>query len=49
MAAEYDINHRKGEVLIHRSVQQRWEWDSGYRPKNLEEYIKKNGWPALEG
>lgn len=43
------INHRKGKVLIHKSVKERWEQDPKYRPENLRKYIKKNGWPTLEG
>jgi uncharacterized protein (DUF2235 family) len=39
------IDHGKGEVLIHNSVKARWDADSSYRPKNLAEYIQKNGWP----
>lgn len=41
-----DIDHGKGEVLIHRSVRQRWDQNPKYRPKNLSEYIEKNGWPT---
>lgn len=43
------INHRRGEVLIHRSVKQRWDQDPSYRPENLKAYINKNGnrWPTL--
>jgi uncharacterized protein (DUF2235 family) len=40
-----DIDHGKGEVLIHRSVRQRWDQNPKYRPKNLAEYIENNGWP----
>lgn len=40
------INHGHGPVLIHRSVQQRWQQDAGYRPKNLEAYLDEHGWPA---
>jgi uncharacterized protein (DUF2235 family) len=32
-------------VRIHASVKERWESDSGYRPKNLRTYIAANGWP----
>ncbi len=39
------IDHGKGEILIHKSVKIRWEDDSGYRPHNLKEYLKKNDWP----
>ncbi len=38
------IDHGKGQVLLHSSVKARWDNDSDYRPENLEEYIKKNGW-----
>jgi len=40
------IDHGKGEVLLHRSVKQRWDKDRNYRPKNLVEYIQRSGWPA---
>jgi len=40
------IDHRKGEVLIHESVKQRWDSDTKYRPRNLERYLDKHGWPA---
>ncbi len=40
------IGHGKGEVLIHRSVKERWDNDGDYRPENLVEYINKNGWPS---
>jgi len=39
------ISHGKGEVLIHKSVKERWEQDQKYRPKNLVEYINSHGWP----
>jgi len=38
------IDHGKGPVLIHPSVKARWDNDPEYRPKNLVEYIDKNGW-----
>ena len=43
------IDHGKGEVLIHRSVQQRYEADRKYRPKNLVQFLEANGgaWPRL--
>jgi uncharacterized protein (DUF2235 family) len=41
-----DIDHGKGEVLIHKSVKQRWDSDAGYRPRNLMEYIDAHGWPV---
>jgi len=40
------LDHGRGDVLIHRSVRQRWERDSGYRPKNLAAYLDARGWPA---
>lgn len=36
------IDHQKGPVLIHRSVQERWDTDRSYRPNNLKEYIGKH-------
>ncbi|MFH2002280.1 MAG: DUF2235 domain-containing protein [Planctomycetota bacterium] len=39
------IDHQKSEILIHRSVRERWDQDGKYRPKNLEEYIDEFGWP----
>lgn len=42
------IMHR-GEVVIHKSVKQRWEQDPKYRPKNLVGYVDKNGWGTLAG
>jgi uncharacterized protein (DUF2235 family) len=39
------IDHGNGEVLVHRSVKQRWDQDAAYRPKNLVEYVR-DGWPA---
>ncbi|MEX2488736.1 MAG: DUF2235 domain-containing protein [Pseudomonadales bacterium] len=41
-----DIDHHKGEVLIHQSVKERWEQDTNYRPRNLKEYIETKGWPS---
>ncbi len=41
------IDHGKGAVLMHRSVQQRWEQDQKYRPKNLVQYLDAHGWPTL--
>ena len=38
------IDHGQGPVWIHRSVQQRWETDSSYRPKNLKTFIGQQGW-----
>lgn len=39
------IDHGKGDVLIHRSVRERWDDDEKYRPKNLREYVEVKGWP----
>ncbi len=39
------INHGKGDILIHRSVKQRWDQDDRYRPDNLEDFVKQ-GWPT---
>ena len=36
------IDHGKGPVLIHRSVQKRWDNDRRYRPDNLKEYTAKH-------
>ena len=36
------INYRKGKVLIHESVKQRWEDDTTYRPENLKKYIERH-------
>lgn len=45
------IDHGKGEVLMHKSVKERWEADTNYRPKNLKAYFKANNnvWPKLVG
>lgn len=42
------VAHGKGEVLIHASVKQRWDANSEYRPKNLQDFLDANGgqWPA---
>jgi uncharacterized protein (DUF2235 family) len=39
------IRHGKGKTLIHRSVKARWDAQANYRPKNLQVYIRQNGWP----
>lgn len=41
------IDHKQSEILIHSSVRERWEQDSKYRPRNLEEYVNKQGWKTL--
>jgi hypothetical protein len=41
------IDHAMDVVLIHKSVKQRWEQDPKYRPKNLADYVEKNGWINL--
>ena len=39
------LKWNKDEVVIHRSVKERWEQDQKYRPENLQDYIKKcRGW-----
>ncbi len=46
------IDHGLGDVLIHRSVKQRWEGDPRYRPKNLHQHLNSvGGWSnvALAG
>ena len=45
------IDHGRGPVLIHRSVKQRWQADTRYRPKNLVDYLAARGgqWPSLVG
>lgn len=40
------IDHEQGEILIHESVKTRWDKDKSYRPTNLKNYIKANGWPV---
>jgi uncharacterized protein (DUF2235 family) len=42
-----DIDHGKGEILVHKTVKQRWDSDAAYRPRNLANYIQEHGWPAL--
>jgi uncharacterized protein (DUF2235 family) len=41
------IDHGLSELLIHKSVKERWTTDDKYRPKNLVEYLKQNNWPAV--
>lgn len=42
------IDHGQGEILIHSSVQERWNTDTMYRPENLERFlINNNGWPTI--
>ena len=47
------IDHGKDQILIHRSVKERWESSAKYRPKNLVAYVEgdeKNeakGWGTL--
>ena len=45
------IDHGRGEVVLHRSVKERWQTDKKYRPKNLADFLKtRNGvWPKLVG
>ncbi|MDQ2069596.1 DUF2235 domain-containing protein [Natronospira bacteriovora] len=33
-------------LMIHRSVRERWEADSDYRPPKLKAYLDAYGWPA---
>lgn len=40
------VDHGGGEILLHRSVRDRWQKDRDYRPKNLKEYVEACGWPA---
>jgi uncharacterized protein (DUF2235 family) len=40
------IDHGLSELLIHRSVKERWQQDGKYRPQNLKAYLDANGWPA---
>lgn len=37
------IAHGKDEILIHRSVKERWDSDAKYRPKNLVAYVEGDG------
>lgn len=41
-----DIDHKKGDILIHESVKQRWlEMGDNYKPKNLVTYLGDvGGW-----
>jgi uncharacterized protein (DUF2235 family) len=41
------IDHGMGEVLIHRSVRERWDADPKYRPRRLREYTDSEGWRTL--
>ncbi len=42
-----EIAHGKGDVLIHRSVKQRWDADAKYRPRNLVAHVEEHGWGTL--
>ena len=42
------IDHGNGNILLHRTVKERWDRDKIYRPKNLTDYVKDNGWPAIK-
>lgn len=45
---EDDQDYDYGEVLVHRSVKERWDKKSlKYKPKNLLEYVRLHGWPRL--
>jgi uncharacterized protein (DUF2235 family) len=39
------IEHGKSELLIHRTVKERWDREDRYRPKNLREFVEVRGWP----
>ena len=41
------VDHGKGNVLIHKSVKERWSKDHKYRPENLAQYIEQNGWSTI--
>lgn len=42
------LDHGHGEVLIHRSVKERYDNPAlKYRPRNLRDYIRKHGWTRL--
>ncbi|MCD4828004.1 MAG: DUF2235 domain-containing protein [Candidatus Cloacimonetes bacterium] len=42
------IDHKKGRVLIHSSVKQRWDQNSKYRPDNLKKYVSKHpNWSGI--
>jgi uncharacterized protein (DUF2235 family) len=41
------IDHGKGAVLIHASVKARYDANSNYRPRRLEEYLQQHGWTDL--
>jgi len=43
------IDHGRSPVLIHRSVQERWNADERYRPKELKKYVNTHGWTTLTG
>ncbi|WP_191603278.1 DUF2235 domain-containing protein [Marinomonas algicola] len=40
-----EIHHGKGDVFIHKSVKNRWDADTKYRPENLKKYVETYGWP----
>lgn len=42
------IDHGNGNILLHRTVKERWDRDKKYRPKNLTDYVKASGWPAIK-
>jgi uncharacterized protein (DUF2235 family) len=39
-----DIEHKYSDVLIHKSVKERWDSDPKYRPPNLREFVTRKGW-----
>ncbi len=42
------VEHGEGKVYIHQSVKDRWDANESYRPKNLQNYLRKhnNKWPS---
>jgi len=45
-----DIDHKKGDILIHESVKKRWlEMGDNYKPKNLVTYLEDiGGWDNVK-
>lgn len=39
-----DVDHELGDVLIHRSVKERFDGDASYRSKNLIRFVGTHGW-----
>lgn len=40
------LDPSKAPILLHHSVKVRWEQDPQYRPKNLQAYLDRYGWPT---